>query len=261
MVQDRRETDRLLSRRQYVAVLSASSVALAGCSGGGDASENDASTDGTDSEDGNESDTSSGTDGNDGADGSDGDDENTQRQGGDSGIEPLTFSGSGSTSGETVQLQEGLVVAEASHGGTGEFEITLEGGQFPKLLASAQGSYEGKQAGYTANREYTLNVVADGSWDLTIRQPRADSAESPPVSFSGTGSDVVGPVDFAEDGSARFSHDGQFAVNVSFYPQSITSAQPVFNGYGEFEDETVYPSYGICWVDIDADGAWTLEFE
>jgi hypothetical protein len=154
-----------------------------------------------------------------------------------------------------------LAIGEASHGGTGQFRITLEGEQIPRTFASTEGGYEGKGAVYTENRQYTLKVVASGSWDLTIRQPRVDSAESPPVSFSGSGSDVVGPVDFAEEGTARFTHDGQFAVRVSFYPQVITSAAPVFNGFGEFEAETVYPSYGISWIDIDADGAWTLEFE
>lgn len=251
MVRDGKKMDRSLSRRQYVALLSASSVALAGCSGG-----DDAGTDGTDTEAG--SDDSSETDS---ENGSGGGDEDTQSQNGSSAIEPLTFSGNGSMSGETVQLQDGLVVGEASHGGTGEFEITLEGGQYPRVLATAEGGYEGKQAGYTENREYTLNVVADGTWDLAIRQPRADSAESPPVSFSGSGPDVVGPVDVSQEGTANFSHDGQYAVQVSFFPQAITSAVPLFNGYGEFESETVYPSYGICWVDVDADGPWTIEFE
>lgn len=244
MVQDGKGRDRLLSRRQYVAVLSASSVALAGCNGGGDDGENDGNAE---------------TDGDDGK--SDGDDENTPDQSKGSGIEPITFSGNGSMSGETVQLQDGLAIGEASHEGTGQFRITLDGGQIPKAFASTEVGYEGKGAVYTENREYTLNVVANGSWDLTIRQPRVDSAESPPASFSGSGSDVVGPVDFAEGGTARFTHDGQFAVRVSFYPQTITTAAPLFRSFGEFEDESVYPSYGISWVDIDADGSWTLEFE
>jgi hypothetical protein len=252
MVQDSKEVDNLLSRRQYVAVLSASSVALAGCSGNGDDGENDG---------GDRGDDSSGTDGDDGDDGSDGDRENTQSANEESGIEPITFSGNGSMSGETVQLQDGLAIGEAGHEGTGQFRITLEGGQVPRAFASTDGRYEGKGAVYTENREYTLNVVASGSWDLTIRQPRVDSAESPPVSFSGSGSDVVGPVNFAEGGTARFTHDGQFAVRVSFYPQTITTAAPLFRSFGEFEDETVYPSYGISWIDIDADGSWTLEFE
>jgi hypothetical protein len=265
MSRDSKETDRSLSRRQYVAVLSASSVALAGCGGGGGDDGDDDSTDETGSEDGGDGgtgeDDSSETAGTDSEGGSDGGDENTQGQDGNSGIEPLTFSGNGSESGETVQMQDGLAVGEASHGGTGQFRITLEGGQFPRALASGEGGYEGKGATYTENREYTLNVVADGSWNLTIRQPRADSAETPPVSFEGSGSDVVGPVNFAEDGTARFSHDGEFAVAVTFYPQVIDTAAPLLNGFGEFDDETVYPSRGISWVDIDADGSWTLEFE
>lgn len=158
-------------------------------------------------------------------------------------------------------MQDGLVAAEASHSGSGEFRITLEGGRYPRTLATSEGGYEGKEATYTDNREYTLNVVAGGSWNLTIRQPRTDSAEAPPVSFSGAGSDVVGPVDVSQEGSASMSHDGQFAVAATFYPQSVQTAAPLFQSFGEFESDTIYPSYGICWIDIDADGPWTLSLE
>lgn len=261
-------------------------VALAGCSGDGSGDGDSSGGDddgnsGTDGEDGSDSaedsaggdsdgsgetDGSDGSDGSDGADGADSNDgsgeEGEQTQDGAAGREPITFSGTGSSSGETVQMQEGLVVAESSHGGSGRFEISLEGGQFPLVIASADGGFDGKEATYTEAREYTLNVVADGSWEVTIRQPRADSGESLPATYTGSGSDVVGPVDLSSDGTARFSHSGQFAVQVTVYPQIIDIAGPIlFRSFGEFEDDTIYAGNGISWIDIDADGPWTLELE
>lgn len=267
---DSRESDRMLNRRQYVTLVGASSIALAGCSGGGDDDGN--SGDG----DGGTSDGSDGSDGTDGGDGTDGEDETdsgdetdgedeTDEQDEESVLAPKTFSGSGNTSGEPVQMEEGLVVAESTHDGSGTFEITLDGGQLPKYLADADGGFDGKEAVYTDEREYTLNVVADGSWELTIRQPRADSGDSVPVSYTGSGSDVVGPVDLPEEVTARFSNtSSEFNAAVTVYPQIIDTASPLFGFVGPNSDaETLFPGAGISWVDIDinTDSDWTLEFE
>lgn len=255
MEDDSSEPDSLLNRRQYVAIVGASSFALAGCSGGGD-DEDSGGNGGTDGEAGTETDREDGTD-------TEG--QGDQNPGGESGIEPKTFSGSGSLSGETVQMADGLVVGEATHGGSGTFEVTLEGDQFPKYLATAEGQYSGKEAVYTDESEYTLNVVADGSWELTIRQPRADSGDSVPVTYSGSGSDVVGPVNLPGEVTVRFTNNSsEFNASVTAYPQIIDNPTPVFGFVGpESEGETQFPGSGISWIDvsINTDTDWTLEFE
>lgn len=255
------ESDRSLDRRQYVALIGASSLALAGCSGGGnDDSENGGDSNGDRDNDSSETGGEDGTDNEDGTDGQDG-----QNQNGESGIAPKTFSGSGDRSGETVQMRDGLVVAESTHEGSGTFEITLEGGQFPRVLARADGTFDGKEATYTQQREYTLNIVADGAWELTIRQPRADSGDSVPVMYSGSGSDVVGPVDLPDEVTARFTNNSsQFNASVTAYPQIVDTASPVFGFVGpDSEAENPFPGAGITWVDIDinTDSSWTLAFE
>jgi len=241
---DSSELDSLLDRRQYVALVGASSFALAGCSGDGDNEDSG----------GNE-----GTDSNDETGGQD-----DQNQGGEPEIEPKTFSDSGALSGETVQMEDGLVVGEATHDGSGTFEITLEGGQVPKYLAASDGQYSGKEATYTDESEYTLNVVADGSWELTIRQPRADSGDSVPVTYSGAGSDVVGPVTLPEEVTARFTNNSsEFNASVTAYPQIVDIASPMFVVGPESDAETQFAGSGISWIDIgiNTDSDWTLEFE
>ena len=248
---DSSELDSLLGRRQYVALVGASSFALAGCSGGGD-NEDSSGNEGTDGE--------AGTDSSDETEGQD-----DQNQGEEPEIEPKTFSDSGTLSGETVQMEDGLVVGEATHDGSGTFEITLEGGQVPKYLAESDGQYSGKEATYTDESEYTLNVVADGSWELTIRQPRADSGDSVPVAYSGSGSDVVGPVDLPEEVTARFTNNSsEFNASVTAYPQIVDIASPMFGFVGpESDAETQFAGSGISWIDIsiNTDSDWTLEFE
>lgn len=176
------------------------------------------------------------------------------------GTTPQTFSGTGQGGGETVQIEGGLVVTEATHGGTGTFEVSLQEVQFGTLVRET-GGYDGAEARFIDEGEYTLSVVADGEWEVTIRQPRADSGESVPVTYTGTSSEVVGPVELPQNGTARFSHTGQEAVQVTVYTEQRPAGPILFRSFGEFEDDTVYAGGLVSWIDVDADGNWTLELE
>ncbi|ELY52110.1 lipoprotein [Natronolimnohabitans innermongolicus JCM 12255] len=250
------------------------SSALAGCAGDGDNDDNDAddgSENGDDSSNGDEN----------------GNGENETGEGGpersDAGelrslIETLdddplfdpgteTFSGSGDSVTDEVTLESALtvVVADFDDGGFENYQVTLEGESDELLVNSLEG---GLSAGAvpTSNGEYLFDVTAPAEWELTVGQPLAPDEEirTLPVEAAGSGPDVVGPVEL--DGSMTVSgeHDGEENFQVHIFDEGDTdvfSGEMVFNEIGEYEGETLADYSGICWLDVEADGEWSLEIE
>jgi hypothetical protein len=48
---------------------------------------------------------------------------------------------------------------------------------------------------------------------------------------------------------------------VTVYTEQRPAGPILFRSFGTFEDDTVYAAGLVSWVDIDADGDWTLELE
>jgi len=79
-----------------------------------------------------------------------------------------------------------LTVVEATHtNGESNFQVSLVGGEFDDLFVNAIGEYDGETAALIDEGEYTLDVEADGDWEVEIRQPRAASGDSLPQSLEG----------------------------------------------------------------------------
>lgn len=173
-----------------------------------------------------------------------------------------SFAGTGQTVERGIDIEGGLVVVEASHDGERNFQVSLEDdSDFGDGFINEIGEFDGAQAGLVDEGEYLLDVTADGSWEVTIRQPRSGQGEELPVSFAGSGPDVVGPVRFDDTGVATGEHTGDRNFQVRIYPMTGSWGEGVFNEIGEFEGETTYSFDGIGWVDINADGSWRLGFE
>ena len=176
--------------------------------------------------------------------------------------EPQSFSGSGQSVEQGIDIEGGLVVVEGSHDGERNFQVSLEGdSEFGEGFINVIGQFDGAQAALVDEGEYILDVTADGSWDVTIRQPRSGDGDSLPTSFAGTGPDVVGPVQFSGTGVATGEHDGERNFQVRIYPMTGSFGEGVFNEIGQFEGETTFSFNGIGWVDVNADGSWELELE
>jgi len=81
-----------------------------------------------------------------------------------------------------------LTVVEATHtNGESNFQVSLVGGEFDDLFVNAIGEYDGETAALIDDEgEYTLDVEADGDWEVEIRQPRAASGDSLPQSLGAT---------------------------------------------------------------------------
>ncbi|GAB3670705.1 hypothetical protein [Halopiger thermotolerans] len=120
------------------------------------------------------------------------------------------------------------------------------------------GEYEGQTAHPVVEGTYVLSVVADGDWEVTVSQPRAESGEEPPISVDGSGNEVHGPFEF--DGSHQPSgeYDGEWIV-ADIYP---VSDDPVFMLHeGNIENPSEFEFEGVGYLSVKSDGEWTVEIE
>ncbi|ELY57848.1 polysaccharide deacetylase family protein [Natronococcus jeotgali] len=164
----------------------------------------------------------------------------------------LDGNGSGS---ETVELDEGLVVAEFSHEGNGDFVVELDG----DVLTAASGSTTGESVATVGGGTAEFAVEADGSWSIEITQPavHADDLEELPVERSGSGSGYVGPL-WTEGGvSLSPTHDGDGTFIVDGYGAD-GSREQIVNKTGSFDNSRSYAAGGTVWINVEADGDWTL---
>lgn len=177
-------------------------------------------------------------------------------------IDDQSFDGSGAEVRQDIQIEGGLTVIEATHDGESNFQVSLEDdSDFGENFINEIGEFDGAQANLVDEGEYILDVNADGNWDITIRQPRAIEGDALPVTTSGAGPRVFGPVEFDGTGVAAGEHSGESNFQVRILPMEGSFGENVFNEIGEFDGETSYSFDEIGWIDINADGEWSLEFE
>ncbi|WP_241432752.1 hypothetical protein [Natrinema pellirubrum] len=171
------------------------------------------------------------------------------------------FSGTGNDVIADVPIEGGLTIIEALHEGGGDFGVRLIPGDDGSgtLFADSSGAYTGETARDLDEGAYELSVVADGTWEVTIRQPRDTSGENPPLSISGSGNEVHGPFEF--DGTYQPSGDldgGRISVNI--LSSTGDSRQFVFN-----ESSIASPSRfqyeDAGYIEVKSDGEWSVEIE
>ena len=173
-----------------------------------------------------------------------------------------SFSGSGQSVEDGIEIEGGLTVVEATHSGESNFQVSLEDdSEFGESFINVIGDFDGAQADLIDAGEYLLDVNADGSWSIDIHQPRSGSGESLPESLSGDGPDVVGPIEFDGTHVASGSHSGESNFQVQVYPMEGRFGETVFNEIGEFDGETTFSFDGVGWVDVNADGSWQMTME
>lgn len=103
-----------------------------------------------------------------------------------------------------------------------------------------------------------LEVEAEDEWSLELRQPavHADDLADPPLETSGSGVDYVGPLWAAEDLSLALTHDGDCRFWADSYGAD-GSSERIVDQEGAFDASRSFAA-GVCWIDVEADGAWTL---
>ena len=107
-----------------------------------------------------------------------------------------------------------------------------------------------------------LTVETDGDWEITLAQTADPAARPLPIEVSGSGPAYVDPVAF--DGLTRASgtHTGSSTFVVGTVPLDPDAfGASVFNEVGDFEGTTTVRIDGPSYVNVQADGDWTLSFE
>lgn len=100
---------------------------------------------------------------------------------------------------------------------------------------------------------------------ISLDQPEVinDELEKVTVTAEGQGPDVVGPINLDQVSTVAGTHDGElnFIVEARTAEGGLSSWDLIFNEIGEFEGESAMRAEGIAWIDVNADGNWTLEIE
>jgi hypothetical protein len=180
------------------------------------------------------------------------------------GPEPLQFSGSGDRTVTGLSFPGGLTIATHRHDGDGEFEVygNYQGDGYNQIFVETTGPYQARDGTLVLGGEYDLAVTADGPWETRFAFPRPDTAPTPPASFDGTGTDVVGPLEFEGRYRAVASHDGSGEFGVYALPPDGSRGRETVSTTGAFERaEETFPFTGIGYLNVEASGEWTLRIE
>lgn len=169
---------------------------------------------------------------------------------------PYSLSGSGSTVVDGISTEKGLTIFEASYTGAGPFRVVFG----DATIFDESGAYDGETASMAGEDEYTLEVEADGDWELEIRQPRPESGQSLPQSLSGEGDSVHGPFEFARKNGVTATHSGDGEFGVVAMPKRGWPNE-IINESGTYEGKETFTFGGLGWIAVFADGEWTLEID
>jgi len=242
-----------MQRRAYLA-MTASTLPLAGCSDVADS--NDEPEDGVEdtSNPEQEEDTSNPEQ-----------EENIQAP-----IEPKEFSGSGTEVIQDVELGEGLAIAEVDYESEDDasriiVKLVDTEGDAERIVYQDRHGKSGRGANVVGEGSYHIEVEADGAWSITVSQPRVteEEAETPPLEANGTKSDIIGPHCFNGRYITEVTHTGELDIIVTVWPMEGPWGDfemPILeDGEGTFE--STFSFDGIAWIDVQADGDWTLSVE
>ncbi|UHQ99046.1 polysaccharide deacetylase (plasmid) [Natrinema zhouii] len=173
-----------------------------------------------------------------------------------------TFEGSESGNTATFDLDEGILVANVSHDG-GEIAVDVtkpDGIGRNENLLTTSGNATGESIMAVDDDAYRLEIDADSAWSIDLSQPAVDADELRDLPFeaTGTGSAFVGPL--WTQGGVRVvaTHDGDGTFVVDGY-DADGSREILVHRTGEFDNSRSYKAGGPVWLNVEADGDWTLE--
>ena len=223
----------------------------------------------------------------------------------------MVLTGEGPSRTDLIIMSDGLLMVKATHSGSGEFVVTVFNEDHARgAAASGMGVHTG--AGSAKGRDVTINargaydgsrlirinpgglfgldpglyfvdVIADGAWTVELSQPRWDEGDPLPVSTSGSGDMVIGPIQLTAGSlPLKATHDGSepfvvellkgYATDEAVIPE-MESPNAIINILGqanETKSVTVNPAAmanfagfrgifeGVYAIVIEANGAWTI---
>jgi len=179
-----------------------------------------------------------------------------------------SFSGSGQTVTDVFEAQR-FTTFTFEHSGESNFIVELiddDSGDSVDILVNKIGETSGAVGIGLADGNYVLDVDADGDWSIEAGEPMAPEGEYgvPPASISGEASDVYGEVEIDGRVTVTGSHDGSENFIVQAWEEANSSGfadELIFNEIGQFEGETSVNLEGLFYIQVEADGTYTVEFE
>lgn len=193
-------------------------------------------------------------------------------------IANITYTGSGDKVSAKFTLQAGVTIFHMTHSGTSNFAVTLmeADGGYVDLLANEIGTFSGEtligvEAGSVVGAvpgEHFLDIEANGAWTIVIEQPRVSSGAALPQTLTGHGASASIPIDLTS-GVVLFNmtHSGSSNFAVVIWADDGDYVDLLANEIGDYSGETsltvdgrvLNASPGIHWLDVDADGTWTIK--
>jgi hypothetical protein len=132
-----------------------------------------------------------------------------------------------------------------------------------ELLVNIIGDFDGTVATNVPAGEYLLDIQADGSWEVTVEQPRFSQAEveSLPADVEGKDYAVLGPYQF--EGVTRFTIDAETDSNVIVYLKDHrgTTVDILVNEIGPHEGSTTIRQSGVGIIYVETEKSWTVTLE
>jgi len=193
--------------------------------------------------------------------------------------EPISLSGTGDYLSSPFELQQGIMLLHATHNGSGHFAIQVlpEEGDGSELSINAIGAYEGTRA-HPVNADsfmglkpglHRLEIKGDGDWEAEITQHSWIQGDAVPLSTSGTGDGIVGPVMFnAGTISLKATHNGSGHFAILVYSADGKNQDLIVNQSGEYDgsqairvqkNSIIGLSPGVHVVAVTADGEWKVD--
>jgi hypothetical protein len=189
----------------------------------------------------------------------------TTTSGGSTGS--IDLSGTGQSVASPFTVKDGLAVFQAACSTCQEgfiVEIDHADGSPVDSPINVSGPYNGSVAEGMSAGQYLLSVLADpgAPWTVEITQPLGVTSEALPITFTGTGQEVVGPVTNRKNlwlkAKNASSHNGIFSVEI-FGANGSLQGTPI-DVLGSFRGTTIsnFLRNGPYYLAVNSDGAWSI---
>jgi hypothetical protein len=180
--------------------------------------------------------------------------------------------GTGNQASDKVHLDSGLAIFRSKNVDNSQYPLNFiaylldSNGNKGKLVANDIGSSESSAVENIAKSgDYLFDVTSTGSWTITVEQPRLTTAQSIPVTLSGSGDQVSEPFNLKK-GLIKFASKN---VDNSKYPSNFivylvdsngNSQGLVANDIGTKESSkaTSVSKDGIYMLDVMSGGEWEI---
>ncbi len=156
-----------------------------------------------------------------------------------------------------------MTVFKMSYSGESNFIVWLvnSSGEKKELLANEIGTFTGTKGVGLDKGDFVLEVQGEGSWSVTVEQPRPTSVEEK-TSFSGTGQSLAGPFKLSGSKTFAMTHTGSSNFIVKILGSDGKLKDLLANKIGDYSGSKLGGSgSGTYYLDVDADGPWTIQIK